>query len=169
MWRPRKATPPFSRGYRVCFSLPWQPRGWGFGTIKSQYAAGLTFQNNMRMILLTLTLGLGYLSLQNYHTYSAQHKAQQHIALRLADCMISPGLSEKQNQKTITFSSSWAQNHPAFMCWDSCGLCLLKLLAWQVLKVARWQVTPQRLQPIARWQVTPQRLQPNNGTFPVGK
>ena len=59
----------------------------------------------MRMILLTLTLGLGYLSLQNYHTYSAQHKAQQHIALRLADCMISPGLSEKQNQKTIAFSS----------------------------------------------------------------
>ena len=59
VWRPRKATPPFSRGYRVCFSLPWQPRGWGFGTIKSQYTAGLTFQNNMRMILLTLTLGLG--------------------------------------------------------------------------------------------------------------
>ena len=38
-------------------------------------------------------------------TYSAQHKVQQHIALRLADCMISPGLSEKQNQKTIAFSS----------------------------------------------------------------
>ena len=180
-------------------------------------------------------------------TYSAQHKVQQHIALRLADCMISPGLSEKQNQKTIAFSSPllntnvpptvhntrlsnisrsgwltvWShqvclksklkrQLHFQVHCWTQmCHLqCttqgsatyraqvgwlydftrfvwkakskdnrifkslgsktsrvhVLRQLRALFTQVASWQVLK-----VARWQVTPQRLQPNNGTFPVCK